>query len=117
MPSGFLDRLFRSAKKPTETDRKMVAIDEAADAIFAARKVCVFTQGHALSLAQFLSRRLARFGKTTALPTGRGRDVAERLIPMSSDDIAVAPAFAPMQRRYRRRPALSGQRSLPARGG
>ncbi|MEZ5883073.1 MAG: MurR/RpiR family transcriptional regulator [Paracoccaceae bacterium] len=81
------------------------AIDEVADAIFAARKVYVFAQGHALSLAQFLSRRLERFGKTTTLLTGRGRDVAERLISMSCGDIVVALAFrkqpttyAPMMR-------------------
>lgn len=34
------------------------AVDEAADAIFAAKKVFVFAQGHALPLAQFLTRRL-----------------------------------------------------------
>ncbi|WP_180902607.1 MurR/RpiR family transcriptional regulator [Martelella soudanensis] len=84
------------------------AIDVVADAIFAARKVFVFAQGHALSLAQFLSRRLERFGKPTIVLTGRGRDVAERLVSMSSEDIVVALAFrkqpstyAPMMRHVR----------------
>lgn len=69
------------------------AIDQASDAIFAARKVYVFAQGHAGSVAQFLSRRLERFSKTTVALTGRGRDMAERLISMSKDDIAVVLAF------------------------
>ncbi len=69
------------------------AIDQAADAIFAARKVYVFAQGHAQSVAQFLSRRLERFGKPTIALSGRGRDVAERLLSMTREDIVVALAF------------------------
>ena len=41
------------------------AVDEAADAIFAAKKVFVFAQGHALPLAQFLTRCL------TSAPVGQ----------------------------------------------
>ncbi|WP_294928827.1 MurR/RpiR family transcriptional regulator [uncultured Paracoccus sp.] len=69
------------------------AIDQAADAIFSAGKVYIFAQGHAQSIAQFLSRKLERFGKATTLLTGRGRDVAERLVSMSSGDVVVALAF------------------------
>ena len=69
------------------------AVDEAADTIFAAKKVFVFAQGHALPLAQFLTRRLDRFGMTTVTLTGRGRDVAERLVGMSKDDDVVSMAF------------------------
>ncbi|XAT59595.1 MurR/RpiR family transcriptional regulator [Rhodobacteraceae bacterium Araon29] len=69
------------------------AIDQAADAIFAARKVFIFAQGHAQSLSHFLSRRLDRFGMTTVLLSGRGRDVAERMVGMSDKDVVVVLAF------------------------
>lgn len=69
------------------------AIDQAADMIFAARKVFIFAQGHAQSLSHFLSRRLDRFGMTTVLLSGRGRDVAERMVGMRSEDVVVALAF------------------------
>jgi DNA-binding MurR/RpiR family transcriptional regulator len=68
-------------------------ISQSADTIFAAKKVFVFAQGHALPLAQFLTRRLDRFGMTTVTLTGRGRDVAERLVGMSKDDVVVSMAF------------------------
>lgn len=90
------------------------AIDQAADAIFAARNVFVFAQGHAQSIAHFLSRRLDRFGMTTISLTGRGRDVAERLVGLSKDDIVIALAFrkqpsayAPMMRHVRSTGATS----------
>ncbi|WP_323006674.1 MurR/RpiR family transcriptional regulator [Pseudorhodobacter sp.] len=69
------------------------AIDQVADAIFGARNVFIFAQGHAQSIAYFLSRRLDRFGMTTVSLTGRGRDVAERLVGLSKDDIVIALAF------------------------
>ncbi len=69
------------------------AIDQAADAIFAAKKVFVFAQGHALPLAQFLTRRLDRFGMTTVTLTGRGHDVAERLVGIKKEDVLVSMAF------------------------
>ena len=69
------------------------AIDQAADAIFAAKKVFVFAQGHALPLAQFLTRRLDRFGMTTVTLTGRGHDVAERLVGIKREDVLVSMAF------------------------
>lgn len=90
------------------------AIDDIADAIFSARNVFVFAQGHALSLAQFLSRRLERFGKTTIVLSGRGRDVAERLVSISAEDIVISLAFrkqpstyAPMMRHARETGARS----------
>lgn len=69
------------------------AIDQVADTIFAARKVFIFAQGHAQSIAHFLSRRLDRFGMTTVSLTGRGRDVAERLVGLSRDDVVISLAF------------------------
>ncbi|MDN5788726.1 MurR/RpiR family transcriptional regulator [Pseudorhodobacter sp.] len=69
------------------------AIDQVADAIFGARNVFIFAQGHAQSIAHFLSRRLDRFGLTTVSLTGRGRDVAERLVGLTKDDVVIALAF------------------------
>lgn len=65
-------------------------IDRAAEMIVNARHVFVFAQGHALSVATFLRRRLDRFGMTTVLLTGRGRDIAERIVGMQADDVLVA---------------------------
>lgn len=89
------------------------AIDQAADEIFAARKVYVFAQGHAQSVAQFLSRRLERFGKTTIALSGLGRDVAERLISMSKEDIVVALAFRKQPSTYA--PMMQHVRDVGAR--
>jgi DNA-binding MurR/RpiR family transcriptional regulator len=84
------------------------AIEQAADTIFVARKVFVFAQGHAQSISQFLCRRLDRFGMTTIVLSGRDRDVAERLVGISKDDLVISLAFrkqpaayAPMMRHVR----------------
>jgi DNA-binding MurR/RpiR family transcriptional regulator len=68
-------------------------INRAADVIFGARKVYVFAQGHAQSVAHFLTRRLNRFGMTTGALEGHGRDIAERLVGMGPEDAVVALAF------------------------
>ena len=68
-------------------------IDEAADAIFAAKRIFIFAQGHAQSVAGFLQRRLDRFGMTTVALTGRGRDIAERLVSLGNRDVVLALAF------------------------
>lgn len=88
------------------------AIDQAADAIFAAKKVFVFAQGHALPLAQLLTRRLDRFGMTTIMLAGRGHDVAERLVGISKDDIVVAMAFRKQPSTYG--PMMQHARSVGA---
>ncbi|MCC5967304.1 MAG: MurR/RpiR family transcriptional regulator [Natronohydrobacter sp.] len=69
------------------------SINDAADAIFAGRKVFVFAQGHAQAVAHFLIRRLNRFGMTTIALSGRNRDIAERLVGMSSEDVVLSLAF------------------------
>lgn len=69
------------------------SVNDAADAIFAARKVFIFAQGHAQAVAHFLIRRLDRFGMTTVALGGRSRDIAERLVGMNSDDVVVSLAF------------------------
>lgn len=75
-------------------------IDKAADMIFAARRIFVFSQGHALSVATFLQRRLDRFGATTIELTGRGRDIAERTVSMEAADVVVALAFRKKPQSY-----------------
>lgn len=75
-------------------------IDRAADAIFAARKVFIYAQGHAQAIAHFLQRRLDRFGLTTVPLEGRGRDVAERLVSLGANDAVVALAFRKQPRGF-----------------
>ncbi len=68
-------------------------IDRAADMIVAARRVFIFAQGHATAISAFLQRRLDRYGMTTILLTGHGRDIAERAVSMGADDLVLALAF------------------------
>lgn len=68
-------------------------LDAAADRIAAARRVFIFAQGHATATANFLQRRLDRFGMTTVLLTGRGRDVAEKLVSLTAEDLVLVLAF------------------------
>jgi len=75
-------------------------IDDAADRIFQARRVFIFGQGHAQSVAAFLQRRLDRFGMTTIALTGRGRDIAERVVGMASGDLVLALAFRKQPKSY-----------------
>jgi DNA-binding MurR/RpiR family transcriptional regulator len=75
-------------------------IDAAADLIFAARRVFIFGQGHAESVASFLKRRLDRFGMTTIALTGRGRDIAERIVCMERGDLVLALAFRKPPKNY-----------------
>lgn len=89
------------------------AIDQVADAIFGARNVFIFAQGHAQSIAHFLSRRLNRFGMTTVLLMGRGRDLAERLVGLSKDDIVIALAFRKQPSTYA--PMMQHVRSIGAK--
>lgn len=75
-------------------------VDRAADMIFEGRRVFVFGQGHAQSVAGFLQRRLDRFGMTTIALTGRGRDIAERMVSMDKNDIVIALAFRKQPQNY-----------------
>ncbi|OCP35610.1 transcriptional regulator [Ensifer sp. LC163] len=75
-------------------------VDLAADMIFEGRRVFVFGQGHAQSVAGFLQRRLDRFGMTTISLTGRGRDIAERMVSMDKSDIVIALAFRKQPQSY-----------------
>ncbi|WP_082557281.1 MurR/RpiR family transcriptional regulator [Ensifer sp. Root127] len=75
-------------------------VDMAADMIFEGRRVFVFGQGHAQSVAGFLQRRLDRFGMTTIALTGRGRDIAERMVSMDKSDVVIALAFRKQPQSY-----------------
>ncbi len=68
-------------------------VDTASDMIVAARKVFIFAQGHATAVSAFLQRRLDRFGMTTVMLTGRGRDIAERLTGLAAGDLVLVLAF------------------------
>ncbi len=76
-------------------------VDLAADLLFGAKRVFIFGQGHALSVASFLQRRLDRFGMTTVALTGRGRDIAERLVDLNRHDVVIALAFRKQPDSYR----------------
>src|SRR5690606_31500978 len=79
---SYLAELVQSELAALEQLSRSVAqadVDIASDMIAAARQVFIFAQGHATAVASFLQRRLDRFGMTTVMLTGRGRDIAERL--------------------------------------
>jgi DNA-binding MurR/RpiR family transcriptional regulator len=69
------------------------SIDRAADLIAGAARIFLFGQGHAQSIMHFLRRRLDRFGMTSVLLEGRGRDIAERVVSMGEGDVVLALAF------------------------
>jgi DNA-binding MurR/RpiR family transcriptional regulator len=69
------------------------SVDRAADLIAGASRIFLFGQGHAQSITQFLRRRLDRFGMTSVLLEGRGRDIAERVVSLGEDDVVLALAF------------------------
>lgn len=68
-------------------------VDIASDLIVTSRRIYIFAQGHATAVAAFLQRRLDRFGMTTVMLTGRGRDIAERLTSLGPDDLVLVLAF------------------------
>lgn len=90
-------------------------VDIASDMIVAARRIFIFAQGHATSISAFLQRRLDRFGMTTVLLTGRGRDIAERLTSLGPEDLVLALAFRRQPTDYAAlmaRAAQTGARTL-----
>ncbi len=97
-----LDSLLRSISQPD--------LDAAADMIVAARRVYVFAQGHATAIAGLLLRRMDRFGLNTAMLTGRGREIAERAVALTGQDLVVALAFRRQPDGYDALMALAGAR-------
>lgn len=93
---GYLEALIASEIAALENLIQTVGqeeVDRAADMIFDAKRVFLFGQGHAQSVLSFLQRRLDRFGMTTVLLAGRGRDVAERIVSLGPPDVVIAMAF------------------------
>ena len=68
-------------------------LDSVADAIVAARKVFLFARGNSSILAEMSERRLRRFGFDTINLRGAGREIAERILLMNSEDLVVTFAF------------------------
>ncbi|SFV38789.1 DNA-binding transcriptional regulator, MurR/RpiR family, contains HTH and SIS domains [Devosia crocina] len=65
----------------------------AAHALLKARRIYVFARGNAEALAVLIDRRLRRMGRDTVLLAGEGRDLAEQVLGMDSDDAIIAFAF------------------------
>ncbi len=68
-------------------------IDEAAEALIRARKVFLFGHGHAVAIVELMLRRLRRSGLDVVVLIGPGRELAERALPLGSDDALLAFAF------------------------
>jgi DNA-binding MurR/RpiR family transcriptional regulator len=112
----FLADLIATEVAALENLRRSIAqsdVDAAADMIFAARKVFIFAQGHAQSVAGFLQRRLDRFGMTTVPLSGRGRDIAERVMSMGPEDMVLALAFRKQPASYAPLMARAAQLAVP----
>lgn len=75
-------------------------VNRAADMVADARRVFIFAQGHATAISAFLQRRLDRFGMTTVMLTGRGRDIAERVVSLGEGDLVFALAFRKQPKNY-----------------
>lgn len=69
------------------------SIDEVAAALAAARRVHIFGHGNAVVLVELMHRRLRRFGISTEQLVGNGRDLAELLLGLSSEDVVLAFGF------------------------
>jgi len=65
----------------------------AAGALASARRVFVFARGNAQALSLMMDRRLRRMGVEATLLAGDGRDLAERLAAMTSEDALLSFAF------------------------
>lgn len=89
-------------------------LDAAAARIAAARRVFIFAQGHATATANFLQRRLDRFGMTTVMLTGRGRDVAEKLVSLTIEDLVLVLAFRKQPASYPVLVSLAREKGAPS---
>lgn len=68
-------------------------LDDVADRLSRARRVFCYGHGNAVVLVELVQRRLRRFGVDTVVLDGPGRDVAERLLGLTGDDVVLAFAF------------------------
>lgn len=68
-------------------------IDSAARLVMSARRVFLFGQGHATALLDYMDRRLRRSGFETVVLTGNGRELAERILTLTPDDLLLSFIF------------------------
>lgn len=88
-------------------------LDAAAATLIPARRVFLFAQGHATSLADLMDRRLRRSGFSTQLLTQQGRELAEHLLELEGRDVVLGFAFHALPRGLR--PVLAHARAQGAR--
>ena len=91
-----LDALVRSeiiALRDLNQHVSQARVDEAAEALIRARKVFLFGHGHAVAIVELMQRRLRRSGLDVVVLVGPGRELAERALPLGSDDALLAFAF------------------------
>lgn len=68
-------------------------LDDVADQLAGARTVYLYARGNATVLLELMDRRLRRFGIHTVTLAGTGRDIAERCLSMSAEDVLLSFAF------------------------
>ena len=88
-------------------------LDAAAATLLDARKVFVFARGNAQTLAVMMQRRLRRYGMDVVGLVGDGRDLAEQIVELRTEDVIVAFAFRRVPRHYA--PLIERSRTLGAR--
>jgi len=113
---GYLQDLIASEIAALENLARTISqeeIDKTVDMIFEAKRVFLFGQGHAQSVLSFLQRRLDRFGMTTIGLSGRGRDIAERIVSLGAGDVVLGMAFRKQPEGYG--PLMTHARAAGAR--
>jgi len=85
------DELASLAELPRHVSQS--EIDDIAGRVSAARRVFLYGHGNSSVLVELMQRRLRRFGVDTVVLDGPGRDVAERLLGLTADDLLLAFAF------------------------
>lgn len=87
-------------------------LDEAARALTGRRKIFIFAQGNAETLAVLMQRRLRRMAFDAVMLDGDNRDLAEKLLAMGPDDALIAFVFRRQPRQYA--PLITRARSVGA---
>ncbi|MCI0476532.1 MAG: MurR/RpiR family transcriptional regulator [Anaerolineales bacterium] len=68
-------------------------LETAARALIAARTIFLFGQGHATALVELMDRRLRRSGFQTVPLRAQGRDLAERVLTLTREDVCLVFVF------------------------
>jgi DNA-binding MurR/RpiR family transcriptional regulator len=68
-------------------------LDQAARILIESRRIFLFGQGHATALMDYMDRRLRRSGFDTVLVSGQGREVAEQVLTLGSQDTLLSFIF------------------------